>query len=206
MIGDVEMKLYEENMPNYDEVVVTIIGAGGIGSNLLPHLTRALSAGELIENIGPIRVRIIDGDIVEQGNLQHQNYSADDINLFKTHSIVNPLKHFENQFLRIESITENVRGPMYIVDSDLVIVAVDSMSVRRLVHRYADYWLDLRCQGDGYIALDYRIDPVDVTKLTPLNGESASCQLPGAIETGNIQFGHLLAGAHGSQWALQFFE
>lgn len=200
------MKLYEENMPNYDEVVVTIIGAGGIGSNLLPHLTRALSAGELIENIGPIRVRIIDGDIVEQGNLQHQNYSADDINLFKTHSIVNPLKHLENQFLRIESITENVRGPMYIVDSDLVIVAVDSMSVRRLVHRYADYWLDLRCQGDGYIALDYRIDPVDVTKLTPLNGESASCQLPGAIETGNIQFGHLLAGAHGSQWALQFLR
>ena len=200
------MKLYEENMPNYDEVVVTIIGAGGIGSNLLPHLTRALSAGELIENIGPIRVRIIDGDIVEQGNLQHQNYSADDINLFKTHSIVNPLKHFENQFLRIESITENVRGPMYIVDSDLVIVAVDSMLVRRLVHRYADFWLDLRCQGDGYIALDYRIDPVDVTKLTPLNGESASCQLPGAIETGNIQFGHLLAGAHGSQWALQFLR
>ena len=53
------MKLYEENMPNYDEVVVTIIGAGGIGSNLLPHLSRALSAGELIENIGPIRVRIL---------------------------------------------------------------------------------------------------------------------------------------------------
>ena len=200
------MKLYEENMKNYDELVVTIIGAGGIGSNLLPHLTRALSAGELIENIGPIRVRIIDGDIVEQGNLQHQNFSADDINLFKTHSIVNPLKHLENQFLRIESITENVRGPMYIVDSDLVIVAVDSMLVRRLVHRYADFWLDLRCQGDGYIALDYRIDPVDVTKLTPLDSESASCQLPGAIETGNIQFGHLLAGAHGSQWALQFLR
>ena len=95
---------------------------------------------------------------------------------------------------------------MYIVDSDLVIVAVDSMLVRRLVHRYADFWLDLRCQGDGYIALDYRIDPVDVTKLTPLNGESASCQLPGAIETGNIQFGHLLAGAHGSQLALQFLR
>ena len=200
------MKLYEENMKNYDELLVTIIGAGGIGSNLLPHLARALSAGELIENIGSVRIRIIDGDIVEQGNLQHQNFTTNDVTSFKTDSIVNPLKHLESQILQIEGITENVRGPIHIVDSDLVIVAVDSMLVRRLVHRYADYWLDLRCQGDGYIALDYRIDPVDITKLTPLDAESASCQLPGAIESGNIQFGHLLAGAHGSQWAIQFLR
>jgi len=200
------MKLNQPQTTNEQEIVVTIVGAGGIGSNLFPHLARALSTGELIEKINPIRLRIIDGDVVEQGNLQHQNYSTNDINSFKTDSIVNPLKHLESQFLRIESITEDVRGPMYIVDSDLVIVAVDSMLVRKLVHRYADYWLDLRCQGDGYIALDYRNDPVDVTKLTPLNGESASCQLPGAIESGNIQFGHLLAGAHGSQWAIQFLR
>jgi len=204
--GDDKMKLYQEQTTNKEELVITIVGAGGIGSNLIPHLARALSAGELIENIAPVRLRIIDGDVVEQGNLQHQNFSANDINLFKTDSIVNPLKHLESQVLRIESVTENVRGPMYIADSDLVIVAVDSMLVRRLVHRYADYWLDLRCQGDGYIAIDYRIDPVDVTKLTPLNGESASCQLPDAIESGNIQFGHLLAGAHGSQWAIQFLR
>ena len=204
--GDDKMKLYQEQITNEEELVITIVGAGGIGSNLLPHLARALSAGELIENIGPVRIRIIDGDLVEQGNLQHQNFTTNDVTSFKTDSIVNPLKHLENQFLQIESITENVRGPMHIVDSDLVIVAVDSMLIRRLVHRYADYWLDLRCQGDGYIALDYRIDPVDVTKLTPLDSESASCQLPGAIESGNIQFGHLLAGAHGSQWAIQFLR
>ena len=204
--GDDKMKLYQEQTTNEEELVITIVGAGGIGSNLLPHLARALSAGELIENIGPVRIRIIDGDEVEEGNLQHQNFSINDVNSFKTDSIVNLLKHLESQFLRIESITENVRDPMYIVDSDLVIVAVDSMLVRRLVHRYADYWLDLRCQGDGYIALDYRIDPVDVTKLTPLDSESASCQLPGAIESGNIQFGHLIAGAHGSQWAIQFLR
>ena len=204
--GDDKMKLYQEQTTNEEELVITIVGAGGIGSNLLPHLARALSAGELIENIGPVRIRIIDGDEVEEGNLLHQNFTINDVNSFKTDSIVNPLKHLESQFLRIESITDNVRDPMYIVDSDLVIVAVDSMLVRRLVHRYADYWLDLRCQGDGYIALDYRIDPVDVTKLTPLDSESASCQLPDAIESGNIQFGHLLAGAHGSQWAIQFLR
>ena len=204
--GEDKMELYQEQTTNKEELVITIVGAGGIGSNLLPHLARALSAGELIENINPIRLRIIDGDVVEQVNLQHQNFSVGDINTFKTDSIVNPLKHLESRFLRIESITENVRDPMYIADSGLVIAAVDSMLVRRLVHRYANYWLDLRCQGDGYIALDYRMDPVEVTKLTPLNGESASCQLPGAIESGNIQFGHLLAGAHGSQWVIQFLR
>ena len=204
--GDDKMKLYQEQTTNEEELVITIVGAGGIGSNLLPHLARALSAGELIENIGPVRIRIIDGDIVEHGNLQHQNFTTNDVTSFKTDSIVNSLKHLESQFLQIESITENIRGPMHIVDSDLVIVAVDSMLVRRLVHRYVDYWLDLRCQGDGYIALDYRIDPVDVTKLTPLDSESASCQIPGAIESGNIQFGHLLAGAHGSQWVIQFLR
>ena len=94
------MKLYQEQTTNEEELVITIVGAGGIGSNLLPHLARALSAGELIENIGPVRIRIIDGDIVEQGNLQHQNFTTNDVNSFKTESIVNPLKHLESQFLQ----------------------------------------------------------------------------------------------------------
>ena len=89
--GDDKMELYQEQTTNKEELVITIVGAGGIGSNLFPHLARALSAGELIENINPIRLRIIDGDVVEQGNLQHQNFSVDDINTFKTDSIVNPL-------------------------------------------------------------------------------------------------------------------
>ena len=66
--GDDKMKLNQEQTTNKEELVITIVGAGGIGSNLLPHLARALSAGELIQNTGPVRLRIIDGDIVEQGN------------------------------------------------------------------------------------------------------------------------------------------
>ena len=78
--GDDKMKLYQEQTTNEEELVITIVGAGGIGSNLLPHLARALSAGELIENIGPVRIRIIDGDEVEEGNVQHQNFSINDVN------------------------------------------------------------------------------------------------------------------------------
>ena len=112
-IGDDKMKLNKEQTTNKEELVITIVGAGGIGSNLLPHLARALSAGELIQNTGPVRLRIIDGDIVEQGNLQHQNFTTNEVNSFKTDSIVNPLKHLESRFLRIESITENVSCLLY---------------------------------------------------------------------------------------------
>ena len=43
--GDGKMELYQEQTTNKEELVITIVGAGGIGSNLLPHLARALSAG-----------------------------------------------------------------------------------------------------------------------------------------------------------------
>ncbi len=200
------MRSYEQNAWTKGEIVITVIGAGGIGSNLVPHLARALRCGELIGKVGPVRLRVIDGDYVEERNLQHQNFTSENVDSYKTESIVRPLWNCHHTLFTIESIPENVRTPTFIATSDLVLVAVDSMEVRRLVHRYADTWLDLRCQGDGYIALDHRVDPVIVSKLTPLNGESTSCQLPGALKSGNIQFGHLLAGAHGAQWVLQYLR
>ena len=187
----------------HGEVIVSVIGGGGIGSNLLPHLVRALRAGELIHRIGPVRLRLIDGDYVEETNLMHQNFSSADVGVHKVSAVIDRMKDCESEFLRIEAIPFDIREPALISTSDIVIVAVDSMIARKLVHRYAQIWLDLRCQGDAYIALDHRVDPTIVSKLTPLNSESASCQLPGARESGNIQFGHLLAGAHGAQWGLQ---
>lgn len=201
-----QMSTYEENALARGEFVVSIIGSGGIGSNLAPHIARALRAGELIEQVGPVRLRLIDGDLIEQKNLMHQNFSTDEVGQLKTRAVIEGLLECQHEFLKVESIPFDVREATFISTSDIVIVAVDSMVVRKLVHRYAEVWLDLRCQGDAYIALDYRVDPVVVSKLTPLNSESASCQLPGAREAGNIQFGHLLAGAHGSQWLIQFLR
>ena len=39
--------------------------------------------------------------------------------------------------------------------------------------------------------------------MTPLDQEPASCQYPGAINAGNVQFGFSLAATHGSQWLIQ---
>ena len=49
-------------------------------------------------------------------------------------------------------------------------------------------WADLRCQGDGWIIIDNETDISTIAKL-PAQKQPTSCQLPGAIESGNIEFG-----------------
>jgi molybdopterin/thiamine biosynthesis adenylyltransferase len=51
------------------ELIIGIIGAGGIGSNLTSVLYPTLQQGDLIERLGDIRIRIYDSDIVEKSNL-----------------------------------------------------------------------------------------------------------------------------------------
>jgi hypothetical protein len=86
---------------------------------------------------------------------------------------------------------------------DMVVVAVDRPAARDLVHENAEQWVDLRCGGDGMLALDDESDPALVTMMTPTDQAPASCQYPGAIESGNIQMGYALAAAHGAQWVVQ---
>ncbi len=52
------------------------------------------------------------------------------------------------------------------------------------------------------LALDHTSDAADIERMTP-NHEPASCQLDGAIESGNIEFGFGWAAVHGAQWCLQ---
>ena len=57
------------------ELVIAVIGAGGIGSNLMSVLYPALQQGNLVERIGDIRIRIYDSDIVEKSNLPPVSYT-----------------------------------------------------------------------------------------------------------------------------------
>jgi len=197
-----KMNIIEKQLEE-KELVISVIGAGGIGSLLVPALARALCAGELVKEIGPVLLQVFDGDIVEETNLQHQNFNSSDVGSKKVDALVASLRHCQTPDLRIVGVPVDVRTATPIVHSDITIVAVDSMPVRNLVHRYSELWLDLRCQGDGFVAFDFRVDSKVVSQSTPLEAPSASCQLPGAVESGNIQFGHHLAAAHGAQWLVQ---
>ena len=87
-----------------------------------------------------------------------------------------------------------------------MVVGVDSPTARLAVHGSMVPWLDLRCIGDSFIALDSRMGEESISSLTNEMQPSGSCQMEGAIEAGNIQFGHLAAAAHGAQWVVQWLR
>ncbi len=183
-------------------VDIAIVGAGGIGSNLVHALVPALSAGALGESLGGVRITIHDSDRVDEDNLAHQRFLPTDVGEAKAGALCRALSPFAGQGLVVRPLISDVRKPDDIEGYDIVVVAVDSPIARRAVHQSSSRWLDLRCLGDGYVALD---DGVDATTVNGLTGEHPpmSCQFEGAIASGNIQFGYMIAAAHGAQWVIQ---
>ncbi len=195
------MQIDNNNTELYD-YEIAVIGAGGIGSNLLNALVPALHRGELLRNLRTVRIRVHDSDRVDESNLAHQKFNYDDIGSYKVRAIEKHLSQFTNERLTIEACPWDIRDSSDMLPADLTIVAVDSAEARRVVHSSDTIFLDLRCLGDSFIALDTSVDSDFVSKMTP-DQKSQSCQYDGAIESGNIQFGYLIAAAHGAQWVLQ---
>lgn len=182
---------------------VLIIGAGGIGSQLIDMLIPALTAGDLTRNSGGVIISVMDDDRVEISNISHQRHEPRMVGQLKVESIIQRQSSFISHSLRLIPISERLENSSQLVDFDLVVVAVDNSRTRQLVHNYADKWLDLRCGSDGYVSLDNTLDHELVERLTPNQPKPASCQLPGALENSNVEVGYALAAAHGVQWIIQ---
>ena len=183
-------------------VTVTVVGAGGIGSHLVGALVPAVHRGDLVERLGGIVLRIHDSDLVSEQNLAHQRFLPSEVGRHKATALRSALMEFESDLMQVEAVTEDVRRASDIGGSDVVVVAVDSSLARRVAHESSPRWLDLRCSGDGYIAIDHRVGSRQVDSLTT-DQPPMSCQLGGSIDSGNIQFGFMAAAAHGAQWVVQ---
>ena len=181
---------------------IAIIGAGGIGGHLCSVLVPALHRGELLESTKRITVRVYDSDEVTKGNLAHQRFDYNDVGMHKVTAIERSLCQFTGDRLRLVACPWDVRDASDMTPADLIVVAVDSATARRVAHSSGTTFLDLRCLGDGYIAFDSSVDPEFVTSMTP-DQPARSCQHEDAISSGNIEFGFLIAAAHGAQWVLQ---
>jgi hypothetical protein len=181
---------------------IAIIGAGGIGGHLLSVLVPALHRGELLESTQRITVRVYDSDRVSEENLAHQRFDYDDVGMHKVTAIERSICQFTDDRLRLVACPWDVRDTSDMTPADLIVVAVDSAEARRVVHSSDTTFLDLRCLGDGYIAFDSSVDPDFVDGMTP-DQPARSCQHEDAVSSGNIEFGFLLAAAHGAQWVLQ---
>ena len=181
---------------------IAIIGAGGIGSHLVSALVPALHRGELIESTELITIRMYDSDEVSEGNLAHQRFMPEDVGKHKVSAIAEKMTPFTGERLRLIPCPWDVRDSSDMTPADLTVVAVDSAVARRVVHSSDTIFLDLRCLGDGFVALDSSVDPDFVKRMTP-DQPARSCQHEDAINSGNIEFGFLLAASHGSQWVIQ---
>ena len=187
----------------FQSVRIAIIGAGGIGSNLSRQLAPALANNSVVQSLGGVEIAIYDSDVVESGNIHHQAFIASDIGESKVSAVCRALSAFQSPFLNFCGQERDIRSADELNGYDIVVVCVDSSPARIATHSKGGNWLDLRCRGDNYLALDHRVEPAFVESVTDPEQRPGSCQFDGALESGNIQFGHSGAVAHGCQWITQ---
>ncbi|HIH84073.1 MAG TPA: hypothetical protein HA345_01550 [Candidatus Thalassarchaeaceae archaeon] len=174
---------------------ISIIGAGGIGSNTCLLLVNALRNGVIAKQLWGIHFHLYDGDKVEEDNLIHQRFTPNQIGMLKVDALAETFADVHDA-VRLTPHGINLREATVLEDADIVIVAVDRPEPRRIVHSLeGKEWYDSRCMGDITLLLTDRSDPAMVDALTPEHAP-ASCQPEGAIESGAIQFGFANAAVH----------
>ena len=122
----IDVSLYRQYL-NYP---VVLIGAGGIGSNLLPTLVKA----------GPKCLSIWDDDHVEPVNLAQQNFNQDEIGMPKCIALAHKAQQINPA---ISIIVHNKRVAVDDWLDGIVISGVDSMESRKAIFaavRQSDQW------------------------------------------------------------------
>jgi hypothetical protein len=173
---------------------ILLVGVGGIGGMTIELLAPAL---ERIQST--CTITLMDGDIVEATNLGHQRFTKSDIGKPKTEVLAQKFTDFE--YVTCHSVPENLRTAEQLEGYDFILIGVDRPLPRRLVHVSEIPWIDMRSTGDGHVYFTNESHTDLVTMMTP-DHEPASCQIKGALEVGNIQFGYVNAAAAGATWLI----
>lgn len=178
-----------------DKIKILVVGLGGIGSQLTELIVPALDISGL-----NVELNLMDGDVVENNNLAHQRFSSEDENSPK----VEVLQQRYQRYKHVKTIAHNnnLTTQSQLEGYDIIVVAVDRQEPRNLVHKSDAHWVDMRCQGDGWLLIDSDTNKSILDKI-PNNKQPVGCQLPGAIESGNIEFGFAAVAALGAQWVMQ---
>lgn len=116
---------------------VKVIGAGGIGTCLLPNLCRLLSYGSSIYRFDDADVAIIDGDQYEEGNRPHQHFCKLGNKADVTTECLK--EDFPNLVLTANPtyIDQGNIGTL-ISDGDIVFLCVDNHKTRNLVGHFCE--------------------------------------------------------------------
>ena len=169
---------------------VLIIGAGGIGSFLIP----------LLDKVKMYDITVADPDKVETKNLTYQNFNEDDVNYYKVEALANA--GIKMKFSKFPILTaKQMQG------YDLVVCCVDNLSVRRTLYNSNVKWLDLRAQGRNGAFVTYDADPKMYDTLLAGPEGSFSCQ--GDSWDGSnsgVHFMQVVIAGIGAQWIQRLFN
>lgn len=130
---------------------ITVIGAGGLGSTLLPLLAGA----------GVGHILIVDGDVVSRSNLPRQTlYTTEEIGGYKAVLAAQRLRA-NNPHCTISTSIEplcSANAHQLLSDVDLILDATDNEEARRLIDSFArgagQHWLYTSLDGwNGQVAL-----------------------------------------------------
>jgi len=170
---------------------ILVIGAGGIGSFLIP----------LLDKVGLYDIKVADPDSVEEKNIPYQNFDKEHIG--KNKAVV-----MEKSY---ESINHGTQYPILnkkqMQGYDLVICCVDNLSVRRTLYNTSLKWLDLRAQGRNAALVSHKADPKMYDMLLAGEEGSFSCQGDSWDGTNKgVHFMQVAIAGLGAQWTQRFFN
>lgn len=106
-------KIGRENFEKLQQVTVGIAGAGGLGSNCAAHLVR----------VGFRKLKLIDFDVVETGNLDRQFYFADQVGMFKVEALRQNLQRISPQLDLAVEIRKIDKATVIDLFSDCAVIA-----------------------------------------------------------------------------------
>tara|TARA_R100000742_G_C4275050_1_gene95311 strand:- start:842 stop:1405 length:564 start_codon:yes stop_codon:yes gene_type:complete len=171
---------------------ILVIGAGGIGSFLIPVLDR----------VRLYDITVADPDKVETKNLPYQNFKIVSVGQNKATNMADNYSDSINKAIQFPILTEKqMQG------YDLVICCVDNIGLRRTLYNTTVKWLDLRAQGRNAALVSYKADPKMYDTLLAGEEGSFSCQgdsWDGSTE--GVHFMQVAIAGLGAQWVQRWFN
>lgn len=168
---------------------VMIIGAGGIGSNLIPILSR----------IGTYDITVYDPDTIEEKNITYQNFKIGEVGMKKANVM--------RKYPKVKGEPYAVLTKSQLKGYDLIVCCVDNLAARRLLYDYDKPWLDLRAQGRSCVLISYQTPIEKYDELLAGPDGNFSCQgndWDGKAKGINCM--HYVVAGLGAQWIQRWFS
>ena len=170
---------------------VMVIGAGGIGSFLIP----------LLDKTDLYQIVAYDPDIVEEKNLTYQNFTAVDVDKKKVDCMGERYSNVNPQPYPVLT-AKQLKG------FDLIVCCADNLDIRRTMYNAKNLkWLDLRAQGRNGAMISHLEDPKLYATFTSGPDGSFSCQ--GDTWDGDasgVHFMQVVIAGYGAQWIQRWFN